>query len=185
MRSAYSSNAYLNFSIEETIARIAGLGYAGLELLADVPHAWPAGLLAERKQAIRRCLEQHGLAIANVNAFMMNAVADPRQPYWHPSWIEPDRALSGHSPRAHEANSAAGQGTRRPVDPDGAGRAARARRVVAPGRRRLLRRDHALRRVGRAVGRVSADRARAGPDDRDVRAISGVRRADRLAAGWG
>jgi sugar phosphate isomerase/epimerase len=22
---------------------------------------------------------------------MMNAVADPRQPYWHPSWIEPDR----------------------------------------------------------------------------------------------
>jgi sugar phosphate isomerase/epimerase len=25
-----------------------------------------------------------------MNAFMMNAVADPRQPYWHPSWIEPD-----------------------------------------------------------------------------------------------
>ena len=91
MRLAYSSNAYLNFSIEETIARIAGLGYAGLELLADVPHAWPAGLLDERKQAIRQCLEQHRLAISNVNAFMMNAVADPRQPYWHPSWIEPDR----------------------------------------------------------------------------------------------
>ena len=45
MKLAYSSNAYLNYSIEETIARIAGLGYAGLELLADVPHAWPAGLL--------------------------------------------------------------------------------------------------------------------------------------------
>ena len=45
---AFSSNAYLNFSIEETISRIAGLGYAGLELLADVPHAWPAGLLPER-----------------------------------------------------------------------------------------------------------------------------------------
>lgn len=91
MRLAYSSNAYLNYSIEETIARIAGLGYGGLELLADVPHAWPAGLLPERKQAIRECLDKHGLAIANINAFMMNAVADPRQPYWHPSWIEPDR----------------------------------------------------------------------------------------------
>ena len=91
MRLAYSSNAYLNFSIEETIARIAGLGYAGLELLADVPHAWPAGLLDEQKRAIRQCLDQHRLAISNVNAFMMNAVADPRQPYWHPSWIEPDR----------------------------------------------------------------------------------------------
>ena len=90
MKLAYSSNAYLNYSIEETITRIAGLGYAGLELLADVPHAWPAGLLPERKQAIRDCLQQHHLAISNVNAFMMNAVADPRQPYWHPSWIEPD-----------------------------------------------------------------------------------------------
>jgi len=90
MNLAFSSNAYQRFSIEETIRRIAGLGYAGLELLADVPHAWPAGLLDERKQAIRDCLATHGLAISNVNGFMMNAVADPRQPYWHPSWIEPD-----------------------------------------------------------------------------------------------
>jgi len=90
MQLAYSSNAYLQFSIEETIARIAQLGYAGLELLADVPHAWPAGLLEERKRAIRACLDEHKLRIANVNGFMMHAVADPRQPYWHPSWIEPD-----------------------------------------------------------------------------------------------
>jgi len=90
MQLAYSSNAYFQFSIEETIARIAQLGYAGLELLADVPHAWPAGLLEERKRAIRACLDEHKLRIANVNGFMMHAVADPRQPYWHPSWIEPD-----------------------------------------------------------------------------------------------
>jgi sugar phosphate isomerase/epimerase len=92
MNLAFSSNAYQRFSIEMTIQRIAGLGYAGMELLADVPHAWPAGLLEERKRAIRDCLAEHRLAIANVNAFMMNAVADPRQPYWHPSWIEPDAA---------------------------------------------------------------------------------------------
>ena len=90
MNLAFSSNAYQRFSVEETIRRIAALGYAGLELLADVPHAWPAGLLEEQKQAIRDGLERHGLAISNVNGFMMNAVADPRQPYWHPSWIEPD-----------------------------------------------------------------------------------------------
>jgi len=90
MNLAFSSNAYQRFSIEETIRRIAELGYTGLELLADVPHAWPVGLLEERKQAIRECLEEHRLAISNVNGFMMNAVADPRGPYWHPSWIEPD-----------------------------------------------------------------------------------------------
>ncbi len=91
MRLAYSSNAYTKFSIEETIARIADLGYQGLELLADAPHAWPADLSPGKKRAIRDCLERHGLAISNVNGFMMNAMADPRSPYWHPSWIEPDR----------------------------------------------------------------------------------------------
>ena len=58
MQLAFSSNAYLHFSIEETIAPIAALGYAGIELLADVPHAWPAGLLEERKQSIRDCAGQ-------------------------------------------------------------------------------------------------------------------------------
>jgi sugar phosphate isomerase/epimerase len=90
MKLAFSSNAYLRYSIEETIARIASLGYTGIELLADVPHAWPAGLLEEQKQSIRDALEKHKLTISNINAFMMNAIADPRQPYWHPSWIEPD-----------------------------------------------------------------------------------------------
>jgi sugar phosphate isomerase/epimerase len=46
--------------------------------------------LEEQKQSIRDALAEHKLAISNINAFMMNAVADPRQPYWHPSWIEPD-----------------------------------------------------------------------------------------------
>jgi sugar phosphate isomerase/epimerase len=90
MKLAFSSNAYMNFSIEETIRRIAEIGYAGLEVLADVPHAWPAGLLPERRQSIRDSLARHNLRVSNVNGFMMNAVADPRQPYWHPSWIEPD-----------------------------------------------------------------------------------------------
>src|SRR5262249_38059859 len=76
--------------IEHTIDRIAALGYRGIELLADVPHAWPAGLLDEQKQSIRDALERNHLTISNINAFMMNAVADPRQPYWHPSWINPD-----------------------------------------------------------------------------------------------
>lgn len=90
MKLAFSSNAYMHFSIEDAIARIAELGYSGIELLADVPHAWPAGLLPERQRAIREALRRHGLAISNINAFMMNAVGDPRQPYWHPGWTDPD-----------------------------------------------------------------------------------------------
>jgi len=90
LRLAFSSNAYLDVPVEEAIARIAGFGYAGIELLADVPHAWPAGLLPVQKRAIRAALDRAGLAISNINAFMMNAVADPRQPYWHPGWTDPD-----------------------------------------------------------------------------------------------
>jgi sugar phosphate isomerase/epimerase len=90
MKLAFSSNAYLRFTIEETIARVAALGYTGIELLADVPHAWPAGLLEVQKQSIRDALDKHNLTISNINAFMMNAIADPRQPYWYPSYIEPD-----------------------------------------------------------------------------------------------
>jgi sugar phosphate isomerase/epimerase len=90
MQLAFSSNAYLRFSIEETISRVASLGYRGIELLADVPHAWPAGLLESQKQSIRDAIAKHKLTISNINAFMMNAVADARQPYWHPSFVEPD-----------------------------------------------------------------------------------------------
>ncbi len=90
MKLAFSSNAYLDFSIEETIRRIAEIGYRGIELLADVPHAWPAGLLPSQRESIRRSIEKHRLTISNINAFMMNAVGDPRQPYWHPGWTDPD-----------------------------------------------------------------------------------------------
>ncbi|MDG2380161.1 MAG: sugar phosphate isomerase/epimerase [Pirellulaceae bacterium] len=90
MKLAFSSNAYMHFSIEDTIRKISSLGYRGIEVLADVPHAWPAGLLEERKQSIRDHLEEHHLTVANINAFMMNAIDDPRQPYWHPGWTDPD-----------------------------------------------------------------------------------------------
>jgi sugar phosphate isomerase/epimerase len=90
MKLAFSTNAYLNHSFAETTRRLAHLGYRGVEIMADVPHAWPAYLLPEQKLAIREALQQNSLAISNINAFMMHAVDDQRQKYWHPSWIEPD-----------------------------------------------------------------------------------------------
>src|SRR5579885_2146944 len=91
MRLAFSTNAYLNYSFPEAVRRLAAIGYQGVEVMADVPHAWPAYLLPEQKAAIRDALAANRLAISNVNAFMMHAVDDTRQKYWHPSWIEPDR----------------------------------------------------------------------------------------------
>ncbi len=104
MKLAFSTNAYLNFSFPDAVRRLAAIGYAGVEIMADVPHAWPAYLLPEQKQAIRDALTQNRLQIANINAFMMHAVNDRRQKYWHPSWIEPDanyrQVRIGHTKRA-------------------------------------------------------------------------------------
>ena len=59
---------------------------------------------------------------------MMNAVADPRQPYWHPGWIEPDphyRAIRReHTKRALRLAERAGRAVdhhraRRPARPPG------------------------------------------------------------------
>ncbi len=91
MKLAFSTNAYLKSSFAEAVRRLAKIGYHGVEIMADVPHAWPACLLEEQKQAIRQSLYDNMLQISNVNAFMMNAISDARQKYWHPSWIEPDR----------------------------------------------------------------------------------------------
>jgi sugar phosphate isomerase/epimerase len=90
MQLAFSTNAYLHHSFPDAVGRLASIGYRGVEIMADVPHAWPAYLLPAQKQALRDALAQNKLAISNVNGFMMHAVNDPRQKYWYPSWIEPD-----------------------------------------------------------------------------------------------
>src|SRR5215468_1824428 len=95
MNLAFSTNAYLHHSFADAVSRLAAIGYRGVEIMADVPHAWPAYLLPEQKRAIRDALASNSLAISNINAFMMHAVSDERQLYWHPSWIEPDPHYRG------------------------------------------------------------------------------------------
>jgi len=89
MKLAYSANAYMKHTVLDAIDRIGALGYAGIELMADVPHLWPEWVGDAMIDDVRRRLDHRGMAISNVNAFMMNAVQD----FWHPSWIEPDLAF--------------------------------------------------------------------------------------------
>src|SRR5947209_20528511 len=93
MKLAFSTNAYLNYSFADAVARLAAIGYRGVEIMADVPHAWPAYLLPEQKQGLRDALAKHHLAISNINSFMMHAVNDRRQKYWHPSWRSEERRV--------------------------------------------------------------------------------------------
>ncbi len=91
---AYICNAYMQCSGVEAVSRIAALGYRGVEIMADAPHLWPADATTAGIDAVRNTIDAHGLSISNLNAFMMNKVGDARQPFWHPSWIEPDAAYA-------------------------------------------------------------------------------------------
>jgi sugar phosphate isomerase/epimerase len=82
----------MRFDVLEALRRIAALGYQGVELMADAPHLWPGDTNPKRIAEVRAELDRLGLSMSNINAFMMNKIGDKRQPYWHPSWIEPDPA---------------------------------------------------------------------------------------------
>src|SRR5262249_45200100 len=74
----------------EAIRRVAHLGYKGIELMADAPHLWPADTTPEKIETVWKLVDELDLTISNINAFMMTRIGDSRQPYWHPSCIEPD-----------------------------------------------------------------------------------------------
>ena len=88
MKLAFSTNAFKQVSLEESLRQIAACGYAGVEILADVPHAYPPHMDARRRQAVAGLCRDLHLIITNLNAFTLFAQGDT----WHPSWIEPDPA---------------------------------------------------------------------------------------------
>ena len=89
MKFSFSSNAFRRFSLIDTIEILAGIGYEGIEIMADVPHAYPPDLNEHDIEDTRKALDRYGFTISNINAFMMHAEGDT----WHPSWIEQDPVL--------------------------------------------------------------------------------------------
>jgi len=89
IRLAFSTNAFKKNTLEQAIDQIAAIGYAGVELMADVPHALPAHMPADRTRAVNGQIADRQLAVSNVNAFTLFACGDT----YHPTWIEDDAAL--------------------------------------------------------------------------------------------
>lgn len=81
---AFSSNAFTNFSLSDAIRDISRLGYTGVEIMCDVPHAYPPNLNVEKINEIQNTLVRNKLEISNLNAFTLFALGDT----YHPSWIE-------------------------------------------------------------------------------------------------
>jgi sugar phosphate isomerase/epimerase len=82
---AFSTNAFKKVSLEESLRQIADAGYQGVEIMADVPHAYPPHMSRRRTRGVAELLQELRLGISNLNAFTFFAMGDT----YHPSWIDP------------------------------------------------------------------------------------------------
>jgi sugar phosphate isomerase/epimerase len=89
MKLAFSTNAFKKYSLEESIRLIKEIGYEGVEILCDIPHAYPPQLKEEDILSIKETVSKNGIEISNLNAFTLYAITD----VYHPSWIENDNQL--------------------------------------------------------------------------------------------
>jgi sugar phosphate isomerase/epimerase len=54
------------YPLEETIQRIAKIGYEGIEIGAGSPHAYPPCLTKERRKHIRKVLDDNGIVLSSM-----------------------------------------------------------------------------------------------------------------------
>ena len=92
MNLAFSTNAFTRFPLLEAIGAIKDAGYAGVEILADVPHAYPDQIDAALTSSVVKKLESTGLAVSNINCncsfgYWKDA---PPEPYFEPGLISPN-----------------------------------------------------------------------------------------------
>src|SRR6059058_3682836 len=93
MKLAFSTNAYTRFPLIEALRGIKRAGFAGVEILADPPHAYPDQIDAALTASVKRELETLDLAVSNINCncsfgYWKDA---PPEPYFEPSLISPNR----------------------------------------------------------------------------------------------
>ncbi|MDB5292656.1 MAG: inosose isomerase [Phycisphaerales bacterium] len=92
MKLAFSTNAYTRFPLTDALLGIKAAGFTGVEILADVPHAYPPQITPQLTASVVKTLDQTGLAVSNINCncsfgYWKDA---PPEPYFEPSLISPN-----------------------------------------------------------------------------------------------
>ena len=92
VRLSFSTNAYVRHSVEHAVERIAALGYAGVELLADAPHLFAPSVTDARLAGLKELIDRTGIRVANVNANTAMGYYEREfwEPLFEPSLAAPD-----------------------------------------------------------------------------------------------
>ena len=99
MKISYNTWAYSSFfvwvpayTLDETIRRLSGMGYDGIEIGAAAPHAWPPHLTPERRAEVRDLLQEHNLQLSSMLPAPSGGPGNnPASPY-----VEERRATVAH-----------------------------------------------------------------------------------------
>jgi len=91
MKFAFSTNAFTNYPLTQSIEEISKIGYDGVEIMCDVPHAYPPNLNEDKIKEINKSLINNKMQISNLNAFTLFGLGDT----YHPSWIENTKEARG------------------------------------------------------------------------------------------
>ena len=86
---AFSTNAFKRYSLEDSIREIAKVGYSGVEILCDIPHAYAPSFKDDQVRSLKKTLALSNMQISNLNAFTLYAIGDT----YHPSWIDDRREM--------------------------------------------------------------------------------------------
>ena len=81
-RLAFASNAMKRYSLDEAIDLVADAGYQGMEILLDIPHAFPPQVKDADVKRWREKLDSRGLAVSNCNSFMLYGIEGCHRPSW-------------------------------------------------------------------------------------------------------
>lgn len=92
MKLAFSTNAYTRFPLLEALEGINRAGFEAVEILADVPHAYPRQITSKLISEIAGALDRLDLSVSNINCncsfgYWKDA---PPEPYFEPSLISPN-----------------------------------------------------------------------------------------------
>src|SRR5258706_91844 len=92
MNLAFSTNAFTKHPLIDALRGIKRAGFAGVEILADTPHAYPDAIDAALTTEVKRELDKLQLAVSNINVncsfgYWKDA---PPEPYFDPSLIPPN-----------------------------------------------------------------------------------------------
>jgi protein FrlC len=92
MNLAFSTNAYTKHTLLHALEGIKRAGFAGVEILADVPHAYPPDITDDLTRSVVAALSRLDLAVSNINCncsfgYWKDA---PPEAYFEPGLISPN-----------------------------------------------------------------------------------------------